>query len=343
MKNKKAFEFSFGWLFALLVGAVILFLAIYAVTNLVDNLRLQKETETGKDIGTILSPVETTLEKAKYAELSVSQPTKLFNDCTTSGSFGSQLISTKIKSGIGGAWRAGETIPSTFHNKYLFSDAEVEAENKFVILSKPFEFPFKIADIMIMWSDHGNYSYCFVDINTAPGGMIEGISAELSSVFAININNTDFADQCSPTSRRVCHEDNAAECNDSKRDIIIHGNYVERDNGQELYYEYSSNPDNEYPLLLAAIFSNKTIYDCQVQRLMMRANNLARTYQTKITKFSPADTTCNFGNLNSLLQEYKNNAQSIARDGNIALLSSIKSEAINLQTANEQISNCKLF
>lgn len=334
--NKQAFEFSFGWLFALLVGAVILFLAIYAVTNLVDNLRLQKEAETGKDIGTILSPVETTLENAKYAELAVKQPTKLFNDCKISGSFGSQLISTKIKSGIGNTWRAGETVPSTFHNKYLFSDAEVQAEKNFYIISKPFEFPFKVADIMIMWSDQTGY--CFVDLSNAPGE-IGGLSAEFSSLL-VNVTNVRSASVCPANSKKVCHERNANECSPNK-DIIIHDTYIERD-GEELYYVYSTNYDNPYPLLLAAIFSNKAIYDCQVQRLMMRANNLAKVYQEKTQVLSSVDSSCSFSTLTSPLAAYISETSQLVNNNDLNALFSIKSKAQEIQDAND-ILYCKLF
>ncbi|MBS3088168.1 hypothetical protein J4402_00135 [Candidatus Pacearchaeota archaeon] len=334
--NKKAFEFSFGWLFALLVGAVILFLAIYALSNIVNNLRLQKETETGKDIGTIFSPVETTLENAKYSELAVKQPTVLFNDCEISGSFGSQLISTKIKSSIGSSWREGETIPSAFHNKYLFSESELPAEDNFYIISKPFEFPFKIADIMIMWSDQA--SYCFVDLSSAPGE-IGGLSAEFSNLL-VNITNVESASACPANSRKVCHENNANQC--SSKDIIIYQNSVKKEE-QELYYLLSPNDDNPYPLLLAAIFSNKTIYDCQVQRLMMRANNLAKTYQEKASALSRIDSSCSFSSeLTSPLASYLSKTRDLVINKDLSLLPSIKSEAINIQNENDVLL-CRLF
>jgi len=65
IKNKRAFEFSFSWLFAIIMGAVIIFLAIYAANKFIGTERAKQDTELGKELGIILLPIETGLETAK--------------------------------------------------------------------------------------------------------------------------------------------------------------------------------------------------------------------------------------------------------------------------------------
>ena len=120
MKNKKGFEFSFGWLFAVIVGAVVIFLAIYASTSFIKQNRNIQDTFAGKELGVILSPVETSLESAKTTEISFPVDTRVYNDCKTTGNFGSQGISIASKSGVGAQWQNPGEI-SRFYNKYIFS------------------------------------------------------------------------------------------------------------------------------------------------------------------------------------------------------------------------------
>ena len=128
MINKKGFEFSFGWLFAIIVGAVIIFLAIYATTNLIKTEREIQDTELGKQLGIILNPIETALETGKASKISFPLETRLYNDCSLQGTFGSQKISTATKSGIGEKWLApGEA--STFRSSSLCDNSSFTVKN----------------------------------------------------------------------------------------------------------------------------------------------------------------------------------------------------------------------
>ena len=70
---KRGYEFSFAWFFTIIVGAVIIFLAVYAATQIVDLGRTRQETERGKQIGILLTPLGTTLEEGKLATLVVTK------------------------------------------------------------------------------------------------------------------------------------------------------------------------------------------------------------------------------------------------------------------------------
>ena len=66
MKSKKAFlQISFAWLFAIIVGMVILFLAIYASTKIIKTEQIALDVETAKEIGVLLNPLETGFETGK--------------------------------------------------------------------------------------------------------------------------------------------------------------------------------------------------------------------------------------------------------------------------------------
>ena len=54
-----AIEMSFSWLFATIVGAVILFLALYMATQLGGNAEYQQQTESGKKLTILIDPLET--------------------------------------------------------------------------------------------------------------------------------------------------------------------------------------------------------------------------------------------------------------------------------------------
>ena len=60
IKMKKGFlQISFAWLFAIIVGIFILFLAIYGVTKLINVGQYQIDSETAKNLGILLNPLET--------------------------------------------------------------------------------------------------------------------------------------------------------------------------------------------------------------------------------------------------------------------------------------------
>src|SRR3989344_3773451 len=101
MINKKALEFNFSWMFAIIAGAVIIFLAIYATVNIVRTSRVESDTKVAAQLGIILNPIETNLEESKYVVVKFPDETRVFNTCRNTGNFGRQIISASAKSGIG--------------------------------------------------------------------------------------------------------------------------------------------------------------------------------------------------------------------------------------------------
>ena len=65
MINKRGIEFGFVWIFAILVGAVILGLAVFATSQFIKTERDVGDSFVGKKIGILLNPLETGIESGK--------------------------------------------------------------------------------------------------------------------------------------------------------------------------------------------------------------------------------------------------------------------------------------
>ena len=152
--NKKGFlQISFAWLFAIIVGAFILFLAIYAVTKIINTEGKVQTAKTSQEIGILLNPLETGFEDVRSTSISFPTETRIYNKCDVYGNFGKQRIQIEQKSF--NKWVKTD-IEATFQNKYIFSEIYTEGK-KFYLFSKPFEFPFKVTDLIIITSASDEY------------------------------------------------------------------------------------------------------------------------------------------------------------------------------------------
>ena len=316
MVNKRGFEMSFAWIFAIIVGAIVIFLAIWATTKLVSVERNIGDTETGKQIGILLNPVETSLEDAKIAKITTPLETRIYNDCEIlkGESFGSQRISVSTKSGVGKEWD-NPGVPSVFHNKYLFSEDVVEG-NEFVVFAKPFEFPFKVADLLFLWSVEDEY--CFVN---SPQEIYE----EINDLSPEGINVTGSLEECSKKSTKVCFGSSGCDI-----DVNLGSKSVKKDKGREtIYYEEG--------LIYGAIFAPKKLYECQVKRLMSRASELSLLYNSKSVYLSSGN--CDSITLQSGLAQYANYTNGLNES---IELRSIRGLSDELENKNGRLL-CKLF
>jgi hypothetical protein len=270
--NKRGYEFSFAWIFTLLIGAVIIFLAIYAAFQFSDTLRFGRDSATAKRIGVLITPLETNLESGRSYPLVVSEETTIYNDCVpprdTTNFFGSQDLAVAVKSQV--AVQEGSTpgVKSRFNNKYIFSDNVTTADSEFYVMSKPFYYPFKIADLTIIWSD--NEEYCFVNPNTLDSDIEEEIKD-------LQLQNVKIETEPCEDEINVCFDNNDCE-------IKVTNNEVTKrmDGGTKtVRYTKSTKSEDEYALLFAAIFSHPDEYKCQINRLAARAESLAKLYLRK--------------------------------------------------------------
>ena len=308
MRKRGFLQISFAWLFALIVGAFILFLAIYASTSIVQTEQTSTDAKTAKEIGILLNPLETGFETGKTNSIILPTETRIFNRCNNEGFFGRQII--KVSQKNFGEW-TDTNVDVGFSNKYIFSENFVEGK-KFFLFSKPFEFPFKVTDLIYLTSSEKKY--CFLN----PPEQIED---EISSLNQENL----LLNNCDINSVRVCFASN------SNCDITVNygSRYVDKNNERMFFYTDS--------LMYSAIFSEKEIYECQLKRVMQRAEQLSLLYVDKAEFISREE--CNT-NLNQELLELNN------LENNFRSSENFNNNIINLVNkieARNKIAECKLW
>lgn len=325
--KKRGYEFGFSWIFAIIIGAVILFIAIYATTKVIDTDRTKIDTIRAKEIGILITPVETNLEQAKLATIIVPQPTRINNNCTLEGEFGEQEISALTSSGFGDEWQPVPGVTSTFHNKYIFSSGQLEAEENFFIFTKPFKFPFKIADLTMIWSDKENYCFFF----SSNSGKQASIKKELTDLAPENVEIVTALGDCTQSDdvKTVCF---SGSCDIS---ISLQSKSVDK-GGTVVRYVESLDRNDRFALLFAAVFSEPQNYNCQVERLTKRAANLAELYADKSRYLTPKGCSSS-PVLPSALLSYKSAMLSVSSD-----LGTAEFQAEDLKNKNGRLS-CRLF
>ena len=303
--NKKGLEMQFAWIFAMIVGAIILVLTMISVLKVTETQNTAIDAATAKEIGVLLNPLETGFESARTTSLVLPKETRIYNNCATDGEFGKQTLRLSQKSF--NKWSETD-VNVGFENKYIFSDSVAEGR-KFLIFSKPFEFPYKVSDLIFLTSSEKKY--CF---QNAPSD----ISDELSNLGQENI----FLENCPEDSTIVCFSGNC----DIKVNFELQS--VEK-NSKKVFFD-----DNT--LMYAAIFSSPELYECQFKRLMQRDSALASLYSNKAGIVSA--NGCNT-NLGQDLEILSSKLDSIEKSENLNL---IIEDVKDISDKNE-ISRCKLW
>jgi hypothetical protein len=315
IKNKEgALEFSFTWIFAIIAGMLILFLAIYGVSKFMSISESSQSTQNAVDIGVLTNPLESSFDTAKRTMIETSVETRIYTGCTLNTFFGRQTIRTSEKTY--NKWGEGG-VNVGFSNKYIFAENPVEGE-KFYLFSKSFELPFKVTDLIYLTSSEDKY--CF---KNSP----DDIEEEIEDLIGANISSTEnfFTANCPSDSINVCFN-GGSNC-----DINVYTNlkYVQK-NGEKMYYEGDS-------LMYAAIFSNKDNYECQLDRIMKRTGQLLDIYGDK-SLFIFQKTGCSSG-LDTNLILLKNAAENF---GDSEDLNMVYNLAEDLSTQNEY-GECQLW
>lgn len=256
MSNKGLLQISFAWLFAIIAGAIIIIIAVFAVSKIVHVGQYESGAETQKQIGVLLNPLETGFQSGEVTSLLLPVKSRIYNRCDNlSGIFGKQTI--RLSQQSLGKW----SIPPngvSFNNKYIFSNNVTEGK-QFLLFSKPFNFPFKISDLIYLTS--ASDKYCFV--NTPPD-----IYEELSNLNQKNILLKNTVEECPEKSINVCFSNENCDINVDYNLGIVSKNNTEVD-------------FNTDALMYGAIFASKNIYECQLKRLMERETQLANLYLDK--------------------------------------------------------------
>lgn len=309
IKYKKGFQISFAWLFAIIVGAFILFLAIYGVTKILNTGGDITSVKSGVELGILLDPLETNFESDRIVPLKMPVETRIYNKYDLHGDFGKQIIQVSQKNL--GKFSLTD-VDVSFQNKYIFSESVVEGKN-FLIFSKPFEFPFKVADLIYLISSEK--TYCFVN---AP----EKMEKELLDLNQKNL----IVGNCSAKNEIICFDEETDlnfECNTN----VYTGKREVKKGVQTMFFETDA-------LMYAAIFSDKGIYEAQIKRLMKRMSNLLSLYEDKALLLSAQECPMEVNFL--VLKNIANNVQ-ISED-----IFKVANAVDNLKKENEN-AICRLW
>jgi hypothetical protein len=272
VRKKAQMNLSFGMIFAIIAGAFILVLAIYGAVKFSKLENQAIEGEISKTIGVLTNPLESSFESSQIITINSPVETRIYNTCSppevlgneepNKNYFGKQKISTSQISYK--KWTEPQMNVS-FSNKYFFSKYPTEGK-KFYMFSKTFEIPFKVADLTYIFSE--KEKYCFIGIEDIEDGDLKEKIEHLNNPSLLT--NTE---ECPEESINVCFS-SSSDC-----DMKVYyneggGRVIKESSGDELYFEGES-------LMFAAIFSDKSSYECQLKRLIQRASSLAEIYNKK--------------------------------------------------------------
>lgn len=269
--KKAIFGMSFNWMFAIIVGGFILFLAIYGASKFIKTSENTLYTETAARMTSLLDPMETGLASGKATEISFQKESRFYFTCDTQSfpPFGRQTLSFSEKTFGEEFGKRSDRV--NIKDKYIFVDEVIQGKKLF-IFSKPFFLTFKVADLTIIFSS----DYCFYDTP-------EEIEEDLGG---LNIKSIHFIDPKNKTECNginVCFNSQEKNCNIK----VSHQNNYLIKKGEKLYYTDD--------LIYAAIFSSPEIYKCNLKRLKGKFNQLSEIYLKKIEIIKRKGCNSNIG------------------------------------------------
>lgn len=310
--NKKGFEMSFGWIFSVIVGATIIFLAIYGVSKMIGTERVIIDSKTALELKEIISPLSTSSESgAKPIPIKFPSETKIANTCDKIGNYGSQKIAVSTRSGIGKEWQeAGK--PVSLQDNYLFSDKEIQGKEFFSMIS-PLNMPFKIGDLVVMWSD----KYCFVNPSKEIEEDIKDLELEKSNILPVS-----SVSQCPSESKIVCFEQGLSNKKQCEISVDLATKRVFKKE-KIIYYEK--------PFVYSAIFSDPELYECQISRITKKTSFFADVYSEKSSSISTRSNGCS-----SLVQPLLAAYASSLKGADSAEIGAIWKQAEEIEEINEK-------
>ena len=315
--NKKAIEMSFNWIFALVAGGVIIFLAIFGVSRFIQTGEKAISTETAAQVISLLDPFETGLASGKSSLIDFKKDSRIYFDCSELDNkpFGRETISFSEQS-LGEKY-GEKSEPVSIKNKYVFADDLVEGKKLF-IFSMPFSMPFKVADIIGISSKN----YCFYK---APNKIQDDFGE-------LNLKNVYFSDDlknCTEMETVCFGSGNDCDIDVFSNDETYEYGRVAKGKKEMVYV------DN---LLYAAIFSSSEIYECNVKRLMSKFNELSLIYINKIDIIERKGCSSSIGSKLSVIRGSAGRLQS--SDELLALFEQIDEIGLINQGTSE---GCKLY
>ncbi|MEM4640917.1 MAG: hypothetical protein QXW65_00095 [Candidatus Pacearchaeota archaeon] len=250
--NKKAIEFA--WIFSIIIGAIVLFLAFYFVGSQIFLKEKTEATERAHSLDILFNPFAYlgAMGAVTAKPIELQKTASLEFDCFAEG-LGSNVI--MVDSGL----------PRSVYDKYIF--AENFRAKKIQTISKAFSMPWRVADLIFVFPS--TKEYCFV---RAP----QKLKQELELLNITNIKLENSIENCEENATKVCFSRlESCEIKVNGLEADYSKGYVEKQN-KKLYFA-----GDDYALMLGAIFSSKELYDCNVKRIASRLEAQIEVYEEK--------------------------------------------------------------
>jgi hypothetical protein len=147
----------------------------------------------------------------------------------------------------------------SIYNKYIFSK-EKNSGTEYYVFSKPFYFPYKIADLTFMTSEN----YCFLGAPEVIYDELKGLKP--TNIEVENCTNQNATKVCFGSSRSCDIEISGGCFSPECKTEYDKGSVKNKISGEEMNYVGN--------LMYAAIFSSEDNYNCNIERLFYRATKL---------------------------------------------------------------------
>ena len=336
-KNKKAEIPAFGWIFAMIIGAVILFIAIFVVVRVTSTQKYKTNTELAAKLDSVLNPfasvgsigaifTDTITLPSKTQINLVCEPSFLADDDSTNDLGAISLIISSEDELLNSIVKEAEAGQHKSYNKYIFGNSSMVGK-ELAIMSRPLELPFRVDDVIYITTK----KYCF---ENTPDVIKQDISLEINEQRNPIFDNTKFYDidkpetKCSTDEIRVCF----GSCSMKSGNILVkdnsNGNY---DIGTVTIQGQSQNQGKPFvtlPLMYAAIFSDDMNYYCNLKRLMSKTAILADIYVKKSDILS-GQRSCAVQSVRTNLLTLKSQAEKIASNTGVDCSEKLKSKVYN--------------
>ena len=255
--NKRGIAMSFNWIFAILAGGFILFLAVFSAGKFIRTSEQTLYTETAASLISLFDPLETGLASGKAHEIGFKKNSRIYFDCQEDlGYFGKQTISFSEQTFGDSFGERGQRV--SIRNKYIFAEEVVEG-NEVYAFSKPLFMPFKVTDLVMVTSQQDDY--CIF-------GSPQDFREDLEGLNMKNIIFMNGTNECEGTN--VCF-DGSAGC---EIKVFEDQGYLLKD-GKRVYFVGD--------LIYGAVFSDPETYECNVKRIKTKFDELAQVYLEKIS------------------------------------------------------------
>ena len=316
IKNKKGF-IEFGWIFALIVGALVLFFAFYFIGTKMTESKVGQGLVSENTLDILLNPFSSFggLGATSSKEINLAKRERINLSCNADSGFGYDYILS--------ATNNVKMVPKKVYDKYIFSENSIYSKNLQVI-SKPFNMPWRTVDLIYLFSR--DKAYCFVGMSSSatyeefgPGNT------------GMNISSFKFVDD-----EMWCDKllDDITVCSSGCDINIDYQNSRVVKSGKEF-------PFVDDASMYAAIFSSYEIYECNMKRVAQRIRFEIEVYRNKARSLGAKGCTAVF-NLESLDQSATQVIQSRTSSELGSSLSSLRAAADSLSMQNMN-SDCSLF